>query len=896
MNDTFYGLDTDDLLLTVNNRLAGELRERYDARQAAAGLKVWTSPTILPWNVWLRSRYDQLLDSGACDLELLTPSQEHLLWHDIIAADPGTGGLLRPAAAARLASEANQRLLDWQVDEQRLQALGGDDTQRFLAWKRHFDRRLDDQRLACSARLLALLTAAINDGRLDPPGRLHLAGFESLSPAQTGLLRALADAGSVVTHFEPPRQQTATTRRIGASDDEQETRLAAAWARDYLAQHPDRRIAIVCPDLQRRRGQVERILATVLAPADYVHGRAGAARFNLSLGEPLSARPLSAHALLALRLLNGSLALDDIGELLRSPFIGGHDGEWEQRALLDVVLRQTRRPQLDLSYLAARLRLSSADDVWHCPDLAARLDALHAIGSDMPATDTPSHWAVALLRALRVLGWPGDHALDSHEYQEHERARNAFGTLAELGRVRARLRRGEAIEQLQRIFAETVFQPQSPASSLQVLGPLEAAGIAFDAVWLLGADDETWPPSPSPHPLLPTGLQRELDMPHASAARELAFAQRVTGRLLASSAEVVASFARRDGDRDRRPSPLIVDWPEHEVPTGDGNAIDVMTLACWDPGHLEPLPAASRARSPDTVRGGTALLSAQAGCPFKAMARFRLDAGPLAEACQAPDGALNGNVVHDLMLAVWTEIGDSDGLAALDSDQRTALIERHARHVMQDYARQRPDLYTARFIDLECSRLADLVGDWLARESERGQAFAIDSLEREQLIRIGPLQLDTRIDRIDRLADGSLAIIDYKTGQPVGCEGWLDERLTEPQLPAYCVSAGLSVSATVLANLSREPRQRGFSGISRDPGFARGVATAGDDTVVSDWDQLTAHWQTALTDLAVEFDQGRVEPTPSELACRYCDFGDLCRVRELVVDDGADNDTGNDDE
>ena len=888
MNDTLDALDADSLLLTVNNRLAGELRDRYDARQAAAGRTVWPSPSILPWNAWLRRQYEDLLDSNACELELLAPFQEQLLWQDIIAADETTGMLLRPAAAAKLAREAHQRLLDWQLDDQALRALGGIDTERFLAWKQRFDAHLADNRLACGAQLLALLTAAITDGNLSLPETLYLAGFESLSPAQTGLLQAMPDRGCVVKEIEPTKRPAASHCRLTATDDEQELRQAAEWASAYLQRHPGRRVALVCPDLQRRRNEIERLLSTVMMPGDYLSGGNGMRPFNLSLGEPLAARPLSAHGLLALRLLTGRLPLDDIGQLLRSPFIGGHDDEWDNRAMLDVALRRTRRPELDLAFLARRLQLATVDDDGYSPDLATRLSALNTLRDELPSSDTPSQWAIQLLRALRVLGWPGDHPLDSHEYQEYERARAAFSTLAELGRVRLRMRLGEAIEQLHRIFAETVFQPQSPSSPLQVLGPLEAAGIAFDAAWLLGADDSNWPPSPAPHPLLPTGLQRELDMPHASAARELAFSRRVTERLLASCGEVIASFARRDGDRDRRPSPLITSWPEHATLKGDVPPVDGITRACSDPGHMEPLPPAGWVRPPDTVPGGTALLGAQAGCPFKAVARFRLDARPLAEASQAPDGALIGNILHDVMQRLWKEIASSERLAGLDTEQRAAMIDRHARQVLQEYARQRPDLFTPRFIDIESERLVDLVTGWLQLESERGQAFEIDSLEHEQLITIDKLELNTRIDRIDRLADGSLAIIDYKTGQRVGCEGWLDARLTEPQLPAYCVAAGLSVSATVLANLSREPRQRGFSGISRDPGFANGVAAAGDETVEAGWDELTAHWQTTLTELAGEISAGRADPTPSDLACKYCDFGDLCRVGELVTesDDG----------
>ena len=93
------------------------------------------------------------------------------------------------------------------------------------------------------------------------------------------------------------------------------------------------------------------------------------------------------------------------------------------------------------------------------------------------------------------------------------------------------MRLPEVLRHLTQLCEETVFQAEAPQAPIQVLGALEAAGMQFDAVWLLGMDDQSWPPSAAPNPLLPARLQRELGMPHASAQRELLFARHLTEQL-----------------------------------------------------------------------------------------------------------------------------------------------------------------------------------------------------------------------------------------------------------------------------------------------------------------------------------------------------------------------------
>ena len=125
MTWTLADLDVGTTLLTVNNRLATELRARYDALQVAARRKAWPSADILPWHAWLTRQYQQLLDAGHTDLDLLNPAQERVVWQEVIERHGEPGALLRPAAAAESAQTAHRLCSDWQLDRHPLATLGG---------------------------------------------------------------------------------------------------------------------------------------------------------------------------------------------------------------------------------------------------------------------------------------------------------------------------------------------------------------------------------------------------------------------------------------------------------------------------------------------------------------------------------------------------------------------------------------------------------------------------------------------------------------------------------------------------------------------------------------------------------------------------------------------------
>jgi len=882
---TLADLEDGSTLVTVNNRLAVELRARYDSAQAKTGQVVWPSADILPWKAWLQRLYERLLDTGCTELDLLSPAQERLLWEDIVSQQAATAGLLRPVAAAESARSAFSLYTEWRLGDQPLGRLGGEETGRFLNWMRAFEVCLKERGQLSAAQLPHLLTRAFDRGALEIPRQLVHSGFDTLSPVQRLLFDTLGEQGCVIDEHRS-EDRNSIRQRVEAVDSEAEMRLAARWSRNLLHANPRPRIGIVSLRITQQRHDLERVFGEIVTPTAYLSNTASQDAFNISLGEPLSECPQIAHALLALRLLGGEQTLNDVGQLLRSPFIGGHAGEWEQRALFDAALREQGLPRMDLQRLINRFGRFESGDPRHCPDLAARVRKLHERRRELPDSDTPNGWAGHFQAVLGELGWPGDRPLDSEEFQQRERMQRVFSELAGLGKVRPGMRLGEAVKQVCKLAAEALFQPKSPPTPIQILGGLEAAGMDFDAIWLLGMDDQNWPPAPHPDPLLPPQLQRELEMPHASAERELAFAEALTERLAKCATTVVASHARSEADREQRPSPLIHDWILVDDLDLAGPETVIVREACAATGRLEPMPAARADGAPSGQSGGAMLLAAQANCPFQAVARFRLKAIALAEASFAPDGALIGKLVHELLQRIWRRLGDSANLAEHDDSALLDLIEPLAVATLNDIGRDRPDLFTPRFRAIEAARLSRLMLAWLTLERQRVQPFEIAALEQDQTIELAGLRLRTRADRVDRLADGSLAVIDYKTGRNVRNDGWFDQRLTEPQLPLYCLHSTGKVEAALLARVRRDGPGCRFVGLTGHADFAPGVDTPQLQDG-PDWAGLLAQWQRALGGLAAEIVEGRADATPSPQACQYCALGALCRVQEMITENDS---------
>jgi len=901
-DDLLSALSSGALVLTANQRLARNLMLAHGMRQRAAGVEVWRTPEVMPLGAWLAARWNEYADeAGECGEQcpvVLGPAQELALWEQIVARSVEGEALFQVHATAQVALEAWNLSLQWRLhlneDDPRLNL----DAQAFLGWAKRYRGLCQARGWISGAELPDRVARLIREGVVAPPARVLLAGFDDLNPQQQALFEAMEEAGGEVAQLLLDGEEPKAVR-VSLPDQEAEIAAAAQWARRLLERGAAGSIAVVVPELGAVRAKVERIFDDVLHPDFVLPGNgAGERAYNISLGLALARQPVVHAAFQILEMAKGSLPLNAMGGLLRSPFLAGAERELSRRALLDGALR--RRGEHEVAPGVVR-RLAEAVDPegrprpFNAPLLAQALARWQRVRRRVTEDkQPPSAWSALFSDLLSALGWPGERTLDSHEYQAVTAFRDLLDEFAALDIAVEEMDFVHALAYLHRLARNTLFQPKSEVAPVQVLGVLEASGMVFDYLWVLGLHDEVWPPEPRPNPFLPLHLQREKGLPHASAERELAFTRQVTRRLLQSAPTVVVSHPCREEDRDLRPSPLIQTLPGVRVEGLElGEPVSFMR-AVHRTAALEQLEdeAGPPVAPGSAVAGGTGIFKQQAACPFRAFAQYRLGATALDAVRPGLDAAERGTVLHAALEQVWKELKSQENLCGLAPEELERIIATAARQAVEAVLRQRLQSVPQAFVDIEQRRIARLLAAWLETEKTR-TPFMVVETEQWREIQVAGIDVRTKIDRIDQLPDGRQVVIDYKTGKP-RLDDWFGDRPGEPQLPLYCVSNPERVAAVMFAQVRAGDFQ--FRGLAHDAEIAPGVKPLSESDYAeraADWEALLEEWRRVLEKLGEDFRAGRapVDPKDGSKTCQYCELTPLCRIHEhdgLGVTEGKD--------
>lgn len=275
----------------------------------------------------------------------------------------------------------------------------------------------------------------------------------------------------------------------------------------------------------------------------------------------------------------------------------------------------------------------------------------------------------------------------------------------------------------------------------------------------------------------------------------------------------------------------------------------------------------------EPVRGGAGLFKEQAACPFNAFARLRLGATSIDDPVAGFSAIERGNLLHDALAMIWRELKDQQTLLALDEPALTKLIDLNTQSAIDSLKQKRGTSIGVFYAQLEQERLTQLIHEWLTQEKMR-PAFSVVAIEEEVQLQFAGLPLKLRIDRIDQLHNGELILIDYKTGQP-NAKSWQGERMDEPQLPLYAVTATEPVAAISFAQINAKAMKwigTGELNLNHD-GITPGKIS---------WDQQLQDWQMHLQQLAADFIQGdaRVDLKNSAAAQYAEDLLPLNRLQE----------------
>lgn len=915
----FSRLQSGHTLVTGNSRLSRILEGRYNQWRISRGDSQWPTADILSWNLWLDRLWVTATLAGAegTDRAVPNPTQVTSLWERVLKLDKRAETLLRPESLANQLKETRSLVKTWGVDLSDFSWLGEENENHsaFHHWNGLFEQLcIKDGWLAAEDRTPLLCQALLNK-QLEIKENIDLLGFDEFNPAQISLLDALDESAACISNLSIV---TANNKPVlfEAEDSKSELEQMARWARYWLEKNPQASIAIVVPDLQARRAEVEQQLGDILRPGAWLDD---IKPWNISMGIPLARTAMITAAFDLLQLLSHRLEIDAVGRVLRSPWLNGGTTERSSRALLEKQLREVYPRQIKLTEVRYQAQIRDKDpdgqpiaaderqaSPWSSPELVKVLNKLISFQDNNGHTKTASAWAQNLDKLLVSLGWPmadpdtsdPGTAAETHDEAE-EQSRNwqtlaawaeALAELASLDATLPKLNFSKAISLLRQICMEKIYQPKSPAANIQVLGLYEINGLRFDHLWVLGLHAGNWPPNARPNPFIPGKLQQAAGLPHSSPQRELKVARVLSQRLLDTAADTIFSYPGMLDGEEVLPSPLlniqsIKNTEQVPVWPGDNWAITVAKSDSpkWENLQM-PEPLGQR-----PAKGGSTILKHQALCPFRAFAENRLIADGLNTPADGIDPRLHGSLLHEVLELFWKETRTQAALLALDPDSLSQRLRRHVDRVTADDRglNQRPA-----FREVEANRIQRQVLAWLELEKQR-EGFEVISFEEKRTPLIKGQEIRLYIDRIDQLMNGKKVIIDYKTGK-VDPKKWFGERPEDPQLPLYAISeqdndpeGKPETPAGVVFAVIRDG-EFCFKGVVNREGILPNLPPKRKGDLQEACRQLPEtidNWRHTIHRLMKEFLAGEaaIDPKHGSRTCEnsYCELQPLCRIREL---------------
>ncbi len=886
--ESFDAIKNGAVVITVNQRLARHLLSKVEQAYIAEGAVTWLSPSIIPFDTWLMQHWQERFAvvgdsvSSLLNKTLLKPEQVQVLWQQVIRDGNGSE-LLNVPATAKAANSARQFALAWGINSK--SGINDPiDQATFNDWHVQYKALLAKNNWIDTPSVFEAVYGLIAQGSMQTPKHIILAGVDVFTTSQGKLWALLRKQGCEIDTLNLDKS-TKNVQVITSADVKGESWLIAQWTREQLTNNPNANIGVVVPDLQSQRQDLETAFMRTFYPSITYNVNLPLNKpYNVSLGLSLSHYAPVQQALRLLRFFSQGLVLNELGEMFRSPFISAGQAEWGERASLDVRLRERGILKLSIKQLRTWLAPNEQQDAL-CPIWAVSINGVMALLDTRPNRTNASDWADLFRRLLAMIGLQGDRELSSEEYQVFQAWDDVLCTFSGLNNVQGVMTFDVAITALKLLANERIFQPETPTTPIQIMGLMESAGHTFDALWVCGLHDQCWPPAPSPNPFLPIDEQRKQGLIQSSAELQYQQAKRQTEHWASSASVVVFSYPKSDGNTPLLISPLLEDFNLVEQ-------TDVVQ-ALADEGLQERIGGDCLEAMNDNVgpthvadgitRGGVSILKDQAACPFKAFAHKRLLASAIEQPEPGIDARLRGSLVHRSLEGVWAKIKSHQQLLRLSIDEQHVLVESIVKDVVEKESWLTPILKKS-FGALEIKRIVELLTDWLSIDRAR-EPFDVAATELKQTLTIGALHINTSIDRVDTLADGSSVIIDYKTGS-VATGSWFGERPEEPQLPLYGVFGGDGVQSIAFAQLKKgEAKYVGMSDCAEQFSALKGLdKTKGAE---ADWDAQMARWQAVAIALTNQFVAGDARVMPTKKACDYCDLSSLCRINEQTTEEQA---------
>jgi len=570
----------------------------------------------------------------------------------------------------------------------------------------------------------------------------HRSGIGAAEPARARAISALflpPEASRSWVDLPADQRRLKGVRLMTSANIEEEAQAIALMVREALEQ-PEKRVAVVTADRGLARRVVQHLARWHIAADD-------------SAGRPLALTAAGRFIGLLAEIMADGISPQALIGALAHPLVCAGDAEARRlwlRSLraFDRALRGPAPPAgfAPLRHIAAEAKVAAWWD-----EVEALLTPLLRADGEYPLAD-----------ALDVLASVAE-SLAGESVWAREDGR-ALGTMIEALRMEARacdtrIDPRDVAGVLRDCMDEiAVRPPYGSHPRVAIYGLLEARMARADLVICAGLNEGSWPGTPAVDALLAPDILRALGVPGAEFRIGLA-AHDLAGCL--GAPEVVLSRALRDAEGPTLPSRFLLrveallgedlakDHREATIPAL-AQRIDRLRSVTADYPRPAPDPAPAQRQVPISATALDRLL----GDPYQFYAKAILGLSKLDPLGADPfsDPALRGTLMHAILDRWHRARAAGVGPVPLVPFAEQALAEEQVHPLFR--ALWQPRLIAA----LETFEAL------IAEHEAQGRVTL--ATEISGAMDVAGVQVHGRADRIDRLPDGSLAIIDYKTGRP----------------------------------------------------------------------------------------------------------------------------------